>query len=137
MANKGVQEIWGELSKTLGALDEIQHVDLWNQNVDFLGEEEAWSRPAVFVEFGEIEWKSTKENEYFRGYGRVTLHIVTDWADGKDESAWSTVRRVREAVVRNTDLLVSATRINHDHGEIVETIDEYITRYSLSLGSEQ
>ena len=29
----------------------IKHVDLWNNNVEFIEEDEVWARPAVFIEF--------------------------------------------------------------------------------------
>ena len=35
----------------------IKHVDLWNRNVEFAVEDEVWPRPAVFVEFGVIDWR--------------------------------------------------------------------------------
>ena len=38
----------------------IKHIDLWNQNVMFIDEDEAWARPAVFIEFGEITWGAYK-----------------------------------------------------------------------------
>ena len=35
---------------------EVGHIDLWNHNVEFIEQEEVWSRPAVFVEIGTISW---------------------------------------------------------------------------------
>ena len=36
----------------------IKHIDLWNQNVEFIEQESAWERPAVFVEIEPVQWKS-------------------------------------------------------------------------------
>lgn len=33
----------------------IEHVDLWNHNVEFIEQETAWERPAVFIEFQPIK----------------------------------------------------------------------------------
>ena len=36
---------------------EVQHVDLYNENVEYVDEESPWERPAVFIEFDDIEWR--------------------------------------------------------------------------------
>ncbi|MDE6237442.1 MAG: hypothetical protein K2M45_06195 [Muribaculaceae bacterium] len=38
-------------------LDEIRHLDMWNRNVEFIQDEMAWDRPAVFVEILPIRWR--------------------------------------------------------------------------------
>ena len=43
------QRIVEQLRTALGG--EIKHIDLWNHNVEFIEQEQQWSRPAVFVEF--------------------------------------------------------------------------------------
>ena len=43
-------------AKLASDVPEVQHIDLWNHNVEFVEQEEGWARPAVFVEFGKIEW---------------------------------------------------------------------------------
>lgn len=55
----------------------IQHVDIWNNQTEVLDEEVAFALPAVFIEFGDINWK------HLRGGKReadvtITLHILTD-----------------------------------------------------------
>lgn len=45
-----------EAIKTAMADTEVKHIDLWNHNVEFLEQEDAWPLPALFVEFGEITW---------------------------------------------------------------------------------
>ena len=54
-----ITELYDRLTEALlqvGGGGVIKHVDLWNQNVAFIDEDEAWARPAVFVEFGPIAW---------------------------------------------------------------------------------
>ena len=41
-------------AKLASDVPEVQHIDLWNHNVEFVEQEEGWARPAVFVEFGKI-----------------------------------------------------------------------------------
>ncbi|NJM13985.1 MAG: hypothetical protein HC896_00125 [Bacteroidales bacterium] len=40
----------------LGALAEIKHIDLYNNQLEHLKEEETFNFPAVFLEFGKIPW---------------------------------------------------------------------------------
>lgn len=47
-------------AKLASDVPEVQHIDLWNHNVEFVEQEEGWARPAVFVEFGKIEWSPFK-----------------------------------------------------------------------------
>ena len=49
-------------NKSLSQLGDglISHIDLRNQNVEFIEEDEARDRPAVFIEFGEIIWDPYK-----------------------------------------------------------------------------
>ena len=57
---------------------EVKHIELWNRNVEFVEQDTAWDLPAVFVEFGRIEWRLFTDKSY-RGSGRLLLHIVTEW----------------------------------------------------------
>lgn len=120
------------------ALEEagIKHVDLWNRNVEFIEQETAWETPAVFVEFHPVAWDRIKE-EVVRGTIGVTLHIVTRWNDS--ESGMAEVWLAGNAVMRATDglsgdsfgvLRLSETRINHNHEELVETLETYTCKGS-------
>ena len=50
------KEIYRAICAALQDIDgtPVKHVDLWNHNVEFIEQEEAWDRPAVFVEFAPI-----------------------------------------------------------------------------------
>ena len=67
-------------------MPEVRHIDLWNHNVEFLEQEDPWERPAVFVEFGAIEWEPSRDN-LAKGRGDLSIHLVTDWQYGSEE-AW-------------------------------------------------
>ncbi len=130
-----------ERLKTVGE-GKIKHIDLWNRNVEYIEQEDNWPRPAVFVEFGPIEWQPFTGRAALRGTCRLKLHIVTDWsgsaADGSphqdellevfDYSA--DIQRALEGMQGQTysALTLKETHTNHDHDEIVESIEVYELR---------
>lgn len=115
---------------------EVVHIDLWNHNVEFIEQEDNWARPAVFIEFGAIDWALSKDS--LRGRGLVRIHIVTDWTEGGQEAAFDLSGKVFAALnglsgeAFNGMVLVE-TVTNHNHEEILESIDAYVVRYLLAL----
>ena len=119
----------------------IKHVDLWNRNIEFIEQEEAWERPAVFIEFGPISWEQTA-GKVQRGSALVRLHIVTDWqgsaADGSEEQDASLAvfdySQMIQCVLDGLSgdkfhaLQLVETNTNHDHEDIVESIEVYKLR---------
>ena len=109
----------------------INHVDLWNRNVEFIEQETAWERPAVFIEFAPVRWRTISEGEEYRTDGRVLLHIVTDWTDtagGIDDLDLSETIHAAVAGLYGDSFSgfdLAETHTNHDHEEIVESIDIY------------
>lgn len=117
----------------------IKHIDLWNQNVEFLEQEVPWERPAVFVEFEELRWLPVERGVEYRADAIIDLHVVTDWEGSSeagsvfmDESLQvydlldeihRTLARLNGNRFNNFDLLCSRT--NHNHEEIVEYIEQY------------
>ena len=145
-----ITELYIAIAEALKGVEDgiIQHVDLWNQNVEFIEEDEAWERPAVFVEFGEIIWDPYKGPATgMIGKGEVLLHIVTDWkgsaADGattQEETLadYELTNKIYEAMLalrgttfRNVSL--SRTLINHNHQELLENIEVYKVTYERAL----
>ena len=114
---------------------EVKHVDLWNHNVEFIEQEDGWGRPAVFVEFGLITWSPYQGNGY-RGKGLVNIHLVTDWAEGGQDAAFALSKKVRMALdgmdgETYSGMALAETATNHNHEEILESIDSYAVRYLL------
>lgn len=120
--------------------DAIQHIDLWNHNVEFIDQETPWQRPAVFVEFGVINWQRLGgAPSSRRGEGTVSIHLVTDWVGGALEQAdfgsdefaafelseriFSVLRGLRGEHFHGLELL--STNTNHNHEELLENIDVY------------
>ena len=135
------KELYGRLRSML--LDEenglgIKHVDLWNHNVEFIEQETVWDRPAVFVEFCPIRWEAHQRGVSYRAEALVKLHIVTDWVERLDTQGGDDVGidelELSEAIhgvigcldgdkFSGFDIVETAT--NHNHEEVVESIDTY------------
>ena len=141
-----IQEIYDALAGAIRLVGDgiVRHIDLWNQNVDFIEEDEAWETPAVFIEFGEIQWDPYKgPANGMTGKGEILLHVVTEWkgsaADGsptKDDTVadydlpvqiHSALQGLSGTGFRNLNL--SRTLINHNHQELLENIEVYRVTY--------
>jgi hypothetical protein len=114
---------------------EVKHVDLWNHNVEFIEQEDGWERPAVFVEFGQITWSPFQGCGY-RGRGFVNIHLVTDWAEGGQDAAFDLSLKVHAALdgldgTTFSGMALAETYTNHNHEEILESIDSYAVKYLL------
>ena len=118
----------------------IRHIDLWNHNVEFIEQEEAWPRPAVFIEFAPIDWShDLKAYGDYRGSGGINLHIVTDWQGSTSHDsplrdsglhAFDILESVVNSVValEGPDygpLIHARSLTNHDHEDIVENIESF------------
>lgn len=113
---------------------EVKHIDFWNHNVEFLEQENAWARPAVFVEFGTIGWELFAGGKHQRGKGVVRIHLVTDWNEGEHDQAFAIGQKISEALeglegeLFNGMVLIE-TATNHNHEDLLESIDSYAVRY--------
>ncbi len=110
----------------------IKHFDLWNQNVDF-AEEEIFPTPAVFIEFGSIYYKATKEAKQVADVP-VKLHIVTDGNlpsyDGSSTQVQSLeflelIDKINKKMYELAGQCRTSSHTNHDHGALMECIEEY------------
>lgn len=122
-----------------GAARIVNHIDLWNHNVEFIEQGENWARPAVFVEFCPIRWKAIVDGVEYRAEPEVKLHIVTDWKGAANEGSpfkedalevFDLPELIHERLscmegetFKMFDLVESQT--NHNHEEIVENIEVY------------
>lgn len=139
-------EIYRALTDRLLATGIVAHVDLWNRNVEFIEQEVAWARPAVFVEFGPIGWTRAKTAEA-RGEVEVRLHVVTDWqgsasagSDSREEclGVFGLLHEVVSAVdglrgARFGALLLQESHTNHNHEELLESVEVFKCRCSMTL----
>lgn len=105
----------------------IQHVDVWNHNVEFIDQEQAWHRPAVFVEFGDMLWQYVKEG-HRRTRFQLMLHLVCDYTEQGDmESQWelsdTVISAIRGINAADFDIsTVESTQTNHNHEDLIEEV---------------
>lgn len=120
----------------------FKHFDLWNEQVDFIEDETPFDTPAIFIEFRSINWSDTMQNMQ-RGTLPIRLHVVTEWKgstnDGSiyQENALKRLDLVDNMAGHlfnwrttegNTDIQRmqrTASYTNHNHGELVEDIEDY------------
>lgn len=126
------EELYKEMKEKLEQVEGVAHVDLWNQQTDFLEEEAPFEMPAVFIEIGTIEWNVQKG--FFRGRGEVRLHTVMPWSSEAPVEAWMLTDRIWEALTRIeadsfSGCYPSMTIPNNSHGEVFENIDVFQVKY--------
>lgn len=116
----------------------FEHFDLWNQNVDFLEQDTPFARPAIFVEFMPIQWK-TIGSKVQESALVIKLHIVTDWFEGTakynpGQSAAldyldlpdKVIAAIQNITVNGSSSLTrTQSVINHNHHKYVDSIEEY------------
>ncbi len=113
----------------------IKHIDLWNRNVEFIEQDTPWERPAVFIEFEPIHWNDIVPAVEYRAEARVRLHIVTDWTTVCQDSGGIGIDldmpdKIHDAIAgiegKNfKDFQLAESHTNHDHEDIVESIEVY------------
>lgn len=126
------KELYAAIKAAMEKIEAVKHVDLWNHNVEFIEQEDSWARPAVFVEFGPITWQPYVGGGY-RGEGSIRLHVVTDWLEGGQETAWALIAQIRAAMdgVEGDSfhgLRLTETITNHNHEDILESIEVYAVK---------
>lgn len=132
-----IREIYEAVSKALIATGKVKYVDLWNHNVEFIEQEADWERPAVFVEFQPIDWNPTVPGVRYVAEASLQLHIVTEWQGGTssvDDEQHLEVLDLLDDIHSALRLLegehfaqfqLGSTAMNHNHEDIVETIERY------------
>lgn len=114
----------------------VKHIDLWNRNVEFIEQEAAWERPAVFIEFEPISWRSIVPGTEYRAEARVRLHIVTDWVSSESDESNGAISmldlpdHIHDVLAglegkTFTDFTLEESHTNHNHEDIVENIEVY------------
>lgn len=140
------QELYDKLKEALSRIADgyVKHIDLWNRNVEFIEEDTPWERPAVFIEFDPIRWVDIVPGVEYRAEATVRLHIITDWANESDEDAVigqfvlpELIHEVLAGLEGDTfkDFRLSESITNHNHEEIIESIEVYSFVAIKSLGN--
>lgn len=124
------EELYTAISEAISGIEEIRHIDLWNHNVEFIEQETAWERPAVFIEFQPIQWNPVVHGVEYRAEVGINLHVVTDWNEGKGIGEFRLLEKIHEVLADMNgetfaDLDLASSVTNHNHEEIVENIERY------------
>lgn len=129
---------------------EVKHFDLWNEQVEFIEQEEPFGIPAVFVEFRPVRW-ATLGGMVQQADVDIRLHIVTRWkGSAKDGSLFLTDALERFDLLDRIDRCLfnlqeaeggtsfcmfrrTGSSTNHDHDELVEDIADYTCKATEQL----
>lgn len=108
----------------------IKHIDLWNHNVEFIEQESAWERPAVFIEFVPFKWTAIVPGIEYRSTPLINLHVVTDWMTDRDVDAFRLLDEIHNLLAGMSgdnfmELDIDGSSTNHNHEDIVENIETY------------
>lgn len=132
------QEFYEVLKKQILDRGLAKHVSLYNQNLDYIAEDETLPIPAVLIHIGAFEWR-VLTGDLLTGDAEVKLHVVTEWnTEGDDAMGWNLSQDIMKLMsqLKNQSAgdnfaimrpIGSAT--NADHGNLLETIDAYSVRF--------
>ena len=130
----------------------IRTVDLWNEQVEFIEQEDAYYTPAVFVEFRPVQW-GTLGGSIQRAELTLRLHIVTAWkGSARDGSPYQEQALQRFELLDRLDALLfnfagssadkgvsfcmfrrTASHTNHNHGELVEDVTDFTCQVTQEI----
>lgn len=119
---------------------DVMFLDLWNDNITDLNGGKVWPTPAVFVEFEQIDWRQGG-NGVRRGDVPIRLHIVTkafpsngsnDLRQEKTLEYFGLIDRINATMqgLRGKNFsgfMLTTSATNHDHAELIESVERYIT----------
>lgn len=128
-------------ARLVEAVPDIQFIDLWDAQVEYLAGGAVWPTPAVFVEFEQVEWRQQGQKGRMGDVG-VRLHIVTrevqhnGTTDSRIDQAlqrFDLIDRVNAAMQtlggqNFTTFMLTTTATNHNHTELIEDVQRYVTR---------
>lgn len=116
----------------------IKHFDLWNQNVEFLNQEQPAFFPLCFIEFMPVRWEHLNGGVRTAAF-TIRLHIVSQWLYPTEDGSG-----FQEQGLAYLDLLDEVNRVlhqfsgesfgsfcctqsvtNHNHEGIIEDIEEF------------
>lgn len=129
---------------------EIQYIDLWNEQLAEIKGENAWPTPSVFVEFEQYEVRQMA-NHVRTADVSVRLHIITravPYNSNDTErmaaalSYFDTIDRVNASMSTLsgncfTTFMLTATATNHNHAQLIESIERHTCRAVDSSASRK
>lgn len=124
-------EIHDTITSALRQIPEILHIGLWNENIQFINQEQPWQRPAVFIEFLPADWTApSKEPGILTADTQIRLHIVTDAITATLDNRTELSSDITAALCCThgqyfTRIRLAQNATNHNHDEVIEDIDTY------------
>lgn len=138
------KEIYNALANALANVTDndgnpvFRHIDLWNTQVEFLEQEQPFEMPACFIEIAPIQWQQLGGGAQQAAID-ISLHIVTRWHEptfhgGTYQAAgteylditnhvWAHLHRHSNPAFGT--LMRITSHVNHNHGEIVDSMENY------------
>ena len=121
---------------------DVLHIDLWNEQILNIEDEVPFSRPAIFVEFGDILWNNVSKASK-TGTVPTTLHIVTDCYDVRadDADSLSALDRLDQTsekfdnlkIPKCTPFMPTSTAIDNNHGNLIHNTLSYTFDLKLHI----
>ena len=122
----------------------IKHIDLWNEQVEFIEQETPFANPAIFIEFMQFNWQTLGGNSQ-RCSPTIRFHIIQQYKGSEaDGSIFRTDALERFTVLDAIDNHMkgftamtedkkktitmwqrSSSSTNHNHEELIEDITDY------------
>lgn len=120
---------------------EVAFIDLWNEHVATIQTGSTWPLPAVFIEFEQYDVHQ-QANHVRTAEVSVRLHIITraqNYNGSKDKrmqqalAYFDLIERVDAAMQGLAgecfaSFMLTASATNHNHAEIIESIERWTTR---------
>ncbi|MDE6450176.1 MAG: hypothetical protein K2L41_08890 [Muribaculaceae bacterium] len=133
------KQIFKTIADTVAAVQGVEFVDLWNNQVEALNGGSARPLPAVFIEFETVDWRQ-QNHAARRGSLAVRLHLVTravtthghdDPAIGEALAVFDLLDSINAAMqgLRGNNFsgfMLTTSATNHNHAELVENVERYI-----------
>lgn len=141
-----IKEIYLQIQDALSNIKEnnknaFEHFDMWNQNVEFLEQDDPFKAPAAFVEFVPFAWE-TIGNRVQEATIDIRLHIVTKWfgqsaKHSPKQSQMLDYLNLPDQVLNELQSLEIgsigtltriSSEINHNHEKYVDSVEVYRLR---------
>ncbi len=127
----------------------VKFIDLWNEHLAEITSSTAWPCPSVFIEFEQYDVRQVA-NHVCMADVPVRLHIITrtksytaGFNDSRLEAAldyFDIIDQVHAAMAtlageNFSTFMLSVSATNHNHAELIESIDRYITRCQFTAAA--
>ena len=127
-------------------LEQIAHINKWNNQLVNLLDEVPFARPAIFIEIEPVQW-SPVNKRLKKGTISIVFHIVTDsydtFADDTDGlealALTDTITAFLETIYipKCTPFINENTVLDNDHGNLIENKLTFTTEYTKCVGNSK